>query len=54
MLVVEKISASRGKEFVKEHHYSHGIHNGPMCYGLFDGWDLVGVSRFSVGLKNFY
>jgi len=47
MLVVEKISASRGKEFVKEHHYSHGIHNGPMCYGLFDGWDLVGVCAFA-------
>ena len=47
MLVVEKISASMGKEFVKEHHYSHGIHNGPMCYGLFDGWDLAGVCAFA-------
>ena len=47
MLVVEKISATRGKEFVKEHHYSHGIHNGPMCYGLFDDWELVGVCAFA-------
>ena len=47
MLAVEKISATRGKEFVKEHHYSHGIHNGPMCYGLFDDWDLVGVCAFA-------
>ena len=32
---------------MKEHHYSHGIHNGPMCYGLFDDWDLVGVCAFA-------
>ena len=47
MLTVEKISAGRGKSFVKEHHYSKGIHNGPMCYGLFDDWDLVGVCAFA-------
>ena len=44
---VAKISATMGKEFVKEHHYSHGIHNGPMCYGLFDGMDLLGVLAFA-------
>jgi hypothetical protein len=44
---VQKINSSVGKEFVKEHHYSHGIHNGPMCYGLFDGLDLVGVCAFA-------
>jgi hypothetical protein len=46
---VAKIEAKRGKEFVKEHHYSHGIHNGPMCYGLLEiGTDrLVGVCAFA-------
>ena len=47
LLTVEKISASMGKDFIKEHHYSHGVHNGPMCYGLFDDWDLVGVCAFA-------
>jgi hypothetical protein len=47
MLTVEKISSGMGKDFIKEHHYSHGVHNGPMCYGLFDGWDLVGVCAFA-------
>jgi hypothetical protein len=32
-----------GKAFVIEHHYSHGIHNGPTCYGMFAGNRLVGV-----------
>ena len=44
---VEKIDTKLGKEFVKEHHYSHGIHNGPMCYGLLDGSNLVGVLAFA-------
>lgn len=44
---VEKISSKAGKEFIKEHHYSHGCHNGPMCYGLFDNNTLVGVCAFA-------
>jgi hypothetical protein len=32
---------------VIEHHYSHGIHNGPMCFGLFDSQGLVGVCAFA-------
>lgn len=40
---VEKIDTKLGKDFVKKYHYSHGIHNGPMCYGLWDKVDLVGV-----------
>jgi hypothetical protein len=44
---VSKIPSALGKEFVKEHHYSHGIHNGPMTYGMFDGLDLVGVCAFA-------
>lgn len=44
---VEKIDTKKGKEFVKQHHYSHGIHNGPMCYGLFSGFNLIGVIAFA-------
>jgi len=35
-MLVSRIDADRGSAFVVEHHYSHGIHNGPMCWGLFD------------------
>ncbi len=44
--MVAGIPAVEGKAFVKEFHYSHGIHNGPTCYGLLDRFDanrLVGV-----------
>jgi len=43
----EKLQASIGKEFVKKYHYSHGIHNGPMCYGLFNKDELIGVCAFA-------
>ena len=47
-LTVGKIASSVGKDFVRVHHYSHGIHNGPMCYGLFeDSGRLVGVCAFA-------
>ena len=42
-----RISAQIGKAFVIEHHYSHGIHNGPMTWGLFDGGELTGVIAFA-------
>lgn len=44
---VEAIPSKVGKDFVKKHHYSRGIHNGPMCYGLFDKGELVGVCAFA-------
>lgn len=43
---VAAIPSNDGKAFVREWHYSHGIHNGPTCYGLLDRFDderLVGV-----------
>jgi hypothetical protein len=46
-LRVEKVAASIAKPFVKEHHYSHGIHNGPMTYGLFRDENLIGVLAFA-------
>ena len=44
---VEKIPSLTGKDFIKNYHYSHGVHNGPMCYGLFNGSDLIGVCAFA-------
>lgn len=44
---VNKINSTMGKEFIKLHHYSHGCHNGPMCYGLYDGDELIGVCAFA-------
>lgn len=47
MASVERIPASVGREFVIRYHYSHGIHNGPMTWGMFDGGCLVGVIAFA-------
>lgn len=46
---VRKVAGKIGKEFVKKHHYSHGIHNGPMTWGMFkkDSDTLVGVIAFA-------
>lgn len=44
---VGKINSKLGKEFVIQHHYSHGIHNGPMCYGMYEKDILVGVCAFA-------
>ena len=46
-LHVEKIQSKVGKEFIIKHHYSHGCHNGPMTWGLFDDEELVGVIAFA-------
>jgi len=42
-LTVSRIPAKTGIEFIRKHHYSHGCHNGPLCWGLFDGETLVGA-----------
>lgn len=44
---VQKISAKDGKAFVKKWHYTHGIHNGPVCYGMIKNDELVGVCAFA-------
>lgn len=45
---VQKIACKTAKEYIKEHHYSHGCHNSPSpCYGLFDGGSLIGVCMFA-------
>lgn len=36
------------REFVTEHHYAKGMHNGPtLCAGLFDGERIIGVIAFA-------
>ena len=44
---VRQIPGGRGRDFIKAYHYSRGCHNGPMCWGLFDGDDLIGVCAFA-------
>ena len=44
---VRRIPGGVGKEFIKEHHYSRGCHNGPMTWGLFSGDRLIGVCAFA-------
>lgn len=47
MFEVRRIDSKTGKNFIKEHHYAHGSHNGPMCWGLFDGSKIIGVIAFA-------
>lgn len=44
---VERIDGKTAKAFIKQHHYSHGCHNGPMGWGLFDNGRLIGVCAFA-------
>ena len=45
---VKRIDIKTAKEYIKEHHYSHGCHNGPSpCYGLFDEDNLIGCLMFA-------
>ncbi len=45
---VKRISGGQAIEYMKQHHYSHGCHNGPSpCYGLFDGEEMIGACAFA-------
>jgi hypothetical protein len=44
---VAAIPSSIGKKFIIKHHYSKGVHNGPMCFGLLKNGELVGVCAFA-------
>ncbi len=45
---VRHISAKVGKEFVIEHHYSHGAMRSPNpCFGLYDNEKLIGAMLIS-------
>lgn len=42
-----RISSAHGAMFIERYHYARGCHNGPMCYGMHIGGDLVGVCAFA-------
>ena len=45
---IHKISCSLARDYIIEHHYSHGCHNAPSpCYGLFKNNRLIGVLMFA-------
>lgn len=44
---VRKIPCKIGRQYIIENHYSHGCHNAPNCYGLFDNDELIGVCAFA-------
>lgn len=44
---VRKIPSKIGRDYIIKHHYSHGCHNAPTCYGLFDKDELIGVCAFA-------
>lgn len=44
---VRHISSKIGKQYIKDNHYSHGIHNGAMCFGLIYKDTLIGVCAFA-------
>lgn len=45
---VARIGSKLGRDFIIEHHYTHGCHNGPMCWGMFNpSGELIGVCAFA-------
>ena len=44
---VQAIASKIGKEFVVQHHYTKGIVNNAMCFGLIHNEQLVGVCAFA-------
>lgn len=46
-LSVRQIRSTLGKDYIRANHYSGSCHNGPMCWGLYRGDDLVGVCAFA-------
>lgn len=45
---VKQVKFSIARDYIKEHHYSHGCHNGAApCFGLFDREQLIGCMMFA-------
>lgn len=44
---VREIRGGVGRDYIRENHYSRSCHNGPMCWGLFDNEDMIGVIAFA-------
>lgn len=47
MYEVRQVPGKVGRDFIRANHYSKSCHNGPMCWGLFEGSDLIGVCAFA-------
>lgn len=45
--VVRSIPGGVGRDFIRANHYTRSCHNGPMCWGLFDGEEMIGVIAFA-------
>jgi len=53
---IERIDTSKARDFIKENHYSHTCHNGPMAWGIYHTvkWtktELVGVIAFATPIS---
>ena len=48
---VSRIKSSVGKAMIRENHYTHSCHNGPMCYGLHQAESLIGVIAFATPIS---
>lgn len=44
---VREIAGGEGRDYIRRHHYTRTCHNGPMCWGLFSGEDMIGVIAFA-------
>lgn len=44
---IREIRGGVGRDYLRENHYTRSCHNGPMCWGLFDGEKMIGVIAFA-------
>lgn len=44
---VRQIRGGEGRDYLRDRHYTRSCHNGPMCWGLFDGDYMLGVIAFA-------
>lgn len=44
---VREVKGGVGRDFIRQNHYTRSCHNGPMCWGLFDGETMIGVIAFA-------
>lgn len=45
---VRKVDCETAKQYICEHHYSHGCHNAPSpCYALYDNGNMIGCLMFA-------
>lgn len=51
LLSVEWINSTRGKEYIRQNHYTGTCHNGPMTVGLFLEGRLIGVCAFATPIS---